>query len=45
MMEAVFEDNRLKEFRDSDIPKPTTIDAQDLVAWKRNVATTKRIRL
>ena len=32
-MEAVFEDNGLKEFIDNDIPKPTTIDAQLLYAW------------
>lgn len=30
-MEAVLEDNGLKEFIENDIPKPTTSNAQDLV--------------
>ena len=30
-MEVVLEDNRLKEFIDNDILKPTTSDAKDLV--------------
>ena len=51
-MEVVFEDNRLKEFIDSDIPKPAAIysqdlaaNAQDLAAWKKNVVKARRILL
>ena len=42
-MEAVLEDNGLQEFINSDIPKPATTNAQDLAAWKKNVAKEKRI--
>ena len=44
-MEAVLEDNRLKEFIDSDIPRPAATDAQNLDAWKKNVAKARRIML
>ena len=51
-IKAVFEDNKLKEFIDSDIPKPATtdsqdlvVDAQDLAAWKKNVTKARRILL
>lgn len=37
-MEVVLEDNGLKEFVDQAIPKPKTIDAQNLVEWKKCVA-------
>ena len=39
------EDNVLKEFIDKDIPKPPTIDAQDLEKWKKCVAKVRRIIL
>ena len=44
-MEAVLEDNGLKEFIDNDIPKPTRIDAQLLDAWKKKVEKARRILL
>ena len=44
-MEAVLEDNLLKEFIDNDIPKPALADAQGLEAWKNNVAKERRILL
>jgi hypothetical protein len=44
-MEAVLEDNGLKEFIDNDIPKPPTSDAQDLAEWKKCVAKARRIIL
>lgn len=45
MMEVVLEDNRMKEFIDTDIPKLPTIDAQDLAEWKKCVAKARRIIL
>ena len=42
-MEAVLEDNMLKEFIDKDIPKPT--DVQDLKEWRKCVAKERRIIL
>lgn len=44
-MEAVLDDNRLKECIDKYIPKPPTVDAQDLVEWKKCVAKARRIIL
>ena len=44
-MEVVLEDKRLREFIDSDIPKPTTIYAQDLAEWKKNIEKARRIML
>ena len=44
-MEVVLEDNGLKEFIDQEIPKPTTLDAQNLVEWKKCVAKARRITL
>jgi len=44
-MEAVPEDNGLKEFIDNDILKPTTSDAKDLEKWKKCVAKARRIIL
>ena len=38
-MEAVLEDNGLKEFIDAKIPKPASSDAAALDAWQKN--TTK----
>ena len=44
-MHAVLEDNGLKEFIDSDVPKPGSSDATLLDAWKKKVAKTRRIML
>ena len=45
-MEAVLEDNGLKEFIDNDAPKPDVIiDATNLDAWKKNVEKVRRILL
>ena len=45
MMEAVLEDNGLKEFIDNDVPKLVVIDATNLDAWKNKVAKVRRILL
>lgn len=45
MMEAVLEDNQLKELIDNDIPKPLTSDAQDIIEWNKCVAKVRRILL
>ena len=42
-MEAVLDDNRLKEFIDAEIPKPT--DASQVEAWQKNMAKCRRILL
>ena len=42
-MEAVIEDNELKEFIGSDIPQLVIADAQLLDAWKKSVAKMRRI--
>ena len=44
-MEAVLEDNGLKEFIDSDVPKQASSDVVGLDAWKKKVAKTGRIML
>jgi len=44
-MEAVLENNGMKEFIDNDIPKPPTSYAQDLAEWKKCVAKARRIIL
>ena len=44
-MEAVLEDNELKEFIDSDVPKPASSDATGLDTWQKKVAKTRRILL
>ena len=44
-MEAVLEDNGMKEFIDSDIPKPGSSNAALLDAWQKKVAKTRRIVL
>ena len=41
-MEAVLEDNGLKEFIDNDVPKPASSDATNLDAWKKKVAKERR---
>jgi len=44
-MEALLEGNGLKKFIDQDIPKATTLDAQNLVEWKKCVAKVRQIIL
>jgi hypothetical protein len=44
-MEAVLEDNGLKEFIDKDVPKTNVADATNLDAWKNKVAKARRILL
>ena len=44
-MEAVLEDNGLKEFIDNDIPKPAVVDVALLDSWKKNIAKVRRILL
>jgi len=42
-MDAILEDNGLKEFIDTDIMKPTTSNANDQAEWKKFVANARRI--
>ena len=42
-MEAVLEDNGLKEFIDSDVPNPGSSDAALLDAWQNKTTKTRRI--
>ena len=44
-MEAVLDDNGLKEFIDAEIPKPTSNDAAALDAWQTKTAKCRRILL
>ena len=44
-MEAVLEDNGLKDFIDQEIPKPVAANAQELAEWKKYVAKARRILL
>ena len=44
-MEAVLEDNQLKEFIDHDISKPPTYDAKYLAEWNKCVVGARRIIL
>ena len=44
-MEAVLEGNGLKEFIDSDVPKPGSSDVALLDAWKKKTKKTRRILL
>ena len=44
-MEVVLDDNGLKEFIDTDIPKPGSSDAAALDAWQKKVAKCQRILL
>ena len=44
-MEAVMEDNGLKEFIDAEIPKPGSSDAAALEAWQKKTAKCRRILL
>ena len=44
-MEAVLEDNGLKQFIDIDVPKHVVEDAANLDAWQKKVAKVRRILL
>ena len=44
-MEAVLDDNGLKEFIDAEIPKPGSSDAAALDAWQKKVPRCRRILL
>ena len=44
-IEAVLEDNGLKEVIDSNVPKPGSSDAALLDAWKKKITKTRRILL
>ena len=44
-MEAVLEDNGLKEFIDAEIPKPASSDATALDAWEKKTTKCRRILL
>jgi hypothetical protein len=44
-MEAVLEDNGLKEFIDKNVPKPYATDTANLDAWKKKVEKVRRILL
>ena len=44
-MEAVLEDNGLKDFIDQEVPKPTAADVIELAEWKKCVARARRILL
>ena len=43
IMEAVLEDNGLKEFIDQEIQKLASTNAQELVEWKKCVAKTRQV--
>ena len=44
-MEAVLDDNGLKEFIDAEIPKPTSSDVVVIDAWKKKTTKCRRILL
>ena len=44
-MEAVLDDNGLKEFIDAEIPKPASSDAATLDAWQKKTEKCRRILL
>jgi hypothetical protein len=44
-MEAVLEDNGLKEYTDKDVPKPNATVTGNLDAWQKKVAKARRILL
>ena len=44
-MEALLEDNGLKDFIDQEVPKPATSNATELAEWKKCVARARRILL
>ena len=42
-MEAVLDDNGLKEFIDAEVPKPASSDVAALEAWQKKTAKCRRI--
>ena len=44
-MEAILEDNGLKEFIEKDVPKPDAADDANIDAWQKKVAKARRIML
>jgi len=44
-MEAVLEDNGLKDYIDQEVPKPTAANATKSTQWKKCVARARRILL
>ena len=44
-MEAILEDNGLKDFIDLEIPKLAAANAQELAEWKKCVAKERKILL
>ena len=44
-MEAMLEDNGLKEFIEKDVPKPDVADPANLDTWQKKVAKVRRILL
>jgi len=44
-MEAMLQENVLNEFIDQDIPKPPTLNAQNLAEWKKCVERARQIIL
>ena len=44
-MEAILQDNGLKDFIDQEVPKPAAANAQELAEWKKCVARARRILL
>jgi hypothetical protein len=44
-MEAVLEDNGLKDYIDKDVPKPDVTKTTNIDAWKKKVAKVRRILL
>ena len=44
-MEAVLDDNGLKDFIDAEVPKPTSSDAAVIEAWQKKTTKCRRILL
>jgi hypothetical protein len=44
-MEAVLEENGLKDYIDANVPKPVATDTANLDAWQNKVAKARRILL
>jgi hypothetical protein len=44
-MEAVLEDNGLKGYIDTNVPKPAAMDTANIDAWKKKVEKLRRILL
>lgn len=44
-MEVIMEGNRLKDYIDINVLKPTDVDEENLTGWKKNVAKERRILL